>query len=311
MLESTDRIIGRLGGHSPGPTIIVVGGLHGNEPAGVYAAGRFLEDASAYEEYFRGHLVALIGNPPALERDIRYVDLDMNRIWAADLIEAIVASPEEAGEPAEFQQLRELREQIDEALDAATGPVHLLDLHTTSSPSPPFIWHVAGTAQSQAVVDYGLPIVFDPMQRIAGTLAGCVATGGHQALVAESGPHDFPEAVAYHESILWLTAVDTGALPEDVIKSEVDSARQLLAGARADTPLLNAIVQHHKIVDGDGFAMRPGYSSFDPVVAGEVLAEDRDGEVAAASSGRILMPLYKPPCEDGFMIIDELEAWPS
>ena len=32
-----DRLIGQIRGEQPGPTIIFLGGMHGNEPSGVFA----------------------------------------------------------------------------------------------------------------------------------------------------------------------------------------------------------------------------------------------------------------------------------
>lgn len=51
--------------------------------------------------------------------------------------------------------------------------------------------------------------------------------------------------------------------------------------------------------------MRPGYHSFHPVQRGEVLANDSNGDIVAKTDGWILMPLYKPPCDDGFIIMKQ------
>ena len=290
--------------------MLCVGGLHGSEPAGAIALERFLEATAVHEPLFRGRLLGLRGNPPALEHDIRYVDIDLNRIWEPDLIAEILAAPPEPGEPAEFEQLRELHEVIERAAAAATGPLFVLDLHTTSSPSPPFLWHIPGH-RSESLTDYGLPIVFDPARRVSGTLAGFTADAGYDSLVAESGPHDLPEAVDYHQAILWVTLVRAGCLDLEMVEAEVKSSRELLDEARGSAPLLNTIVQHHKIAEGDGFRMRPGYSSFDVVEDGEIVADDARGEIPTVAAGRILMPLYRPPCEDGFMVVTELDNWPA
>ena len=52
-------------------------------------------------------------------------------------------------------------------------------------------------------------------------------------------------------------------------------------------------------------------ASFDPVTSGEVVADDHNGAITTSSAGRILMPLYRPPCEDGFMVVTELDGWPA
>ena len=42
--ERAQREIGVWDSGSPGPTLLVTGGVHGNEPAGVHAAARVLEE---------------------------------------------------------------------------------------------------------------------------------------------------------------------------------------------------------------------------------------------------------------------------
>ena len=60
--ETPERVLGRVSSGRGGPLLIVVGALHGNEPAGVLALRRLfalLADGVALE---RGTLVGLIGN---------------------------------------------------------------------------------------------------------------------------------------------------------------------------------------------------------------------------------------------------------
>ena len=40
----TERLIGRYRGVEPGPTVLCVAGVHGNEPAGVHALRRIFDD---------------------------------------------------------------------------------------------------------------------------------------------------------------------------------------------------------------------------------------------------------------------------
>ena len=43
MVGPVDRVLGRVRGARSGPTLLCVGGMHGNEPAGVYALQSVLE----------------------------------------------------------------------------------------------------------------------------------------------------------------------------------------------------------------------------------------------------------------------------
>ena len=60
------RILGDVGSATDGPTLIVVGGLHGNEPAGVGALQRVFARLRADDCLPRGRLVGLSGNRAAL-----------------------------------------------------------------------------------------------------------------------------------------------------------------------------------------------------------------------------------------------------
>jgi succinylglutamate desuccinylase len=73
-----------------GPLILSLGGLHGNEPAGVHALMRV---ESAFENGLatlkRGRIQAYAGNLPALQKSTRFQDFDMNRIWVKGHVEKL------------------------------------------------------------------------------------------------------------------------------------------------------------------------------------------------------------------------------
>ena len=51
--------------------------------------------------------------------------------------------------------------------------------------------------------------------------------------------------------------------------------------------------------------MERGYSSFQPVKAGELLAHDCSGSLAAFEDSRVLLPLYQEQGEDGYFLMRE------
>ena len=65
-----NRIIGNIKGHNTGPTIVLFGGIHGNETAGVFA----LNDVFSLlnPEHISGTLYAITGNTEALKQNKRY-----------------------------------------------------------------------------------------------------------------------------------------------------------------------------------------------------------------------------------------------
>src|SRR5690606_32806837 len=123
------RVIGRVGDPGEGPVLVAVGGIHGNEPAGVLALQRVVANLSAGGRPLRGHLLALAGNCQALALDRRYVLDDLNRAWLPERLARVRAGAALADEDAELRDLDAVLRQV---LSAAPGRVTVLDLHSTS-----------------------------------------------------------------------------------------------------------------------------------------------------------------------------------
>src|SRR5262245_25267842 len=124
------RLIGHLGEAPQAPLLLVVAGLHGNEPAGVGAARRVVSRLAAEGTRLRGELVAIAGNRRALARGERYLARDLNRGWTAERVRALRAGS--AASPEDLEQ-RELLSLLDGLLSLHDRPRFCLDLHTTSS----------------------------------------------------------------------------------------------------------------------------------------------------------------------------------
>lgn len=70
-------IIVKQQGQKPGPTLVVMAGVHGNEKIGVEA----LKEATKTISVKSGVVYYVIANPAALERGQRFVDMDLNRAF--------------------------------------------------------------------------------------------------------------------------------------------------------------------------------------------------------------------------------------
>ena len=70
-LDLAQRELGRRRGATAGATVVVVVGMHGNEPAGVFAARRVL-DALGESPLERGQLVVLAGHLQGLRAAAEY-----------------------------------------------------------------------------------------------------------------------------------------------------------------------------------------------------------------------------------------------
>src|SRR5262245_17295394 len=102
-VASTPRVVGRIRGARAGPTLVFVGGMHGNEPAGVRAAARVLAGLETAAVPLSGEVVALAGNLGALAAGRRYLGRDLNRMWSPA---ALSSPPGQAPEDEERAELK-------------------------------------------------------------------------------------------------------------------------------------------------------------------------------------------------------------
>jgi succinylglutamate desuccinylase len=291
------RVIGRYSAGREGPGIVVIGGLHGNEPAGVIAAGRVLERLERERCPLRGEITALAGNLAALARGTRFVDYDLNRCW----LEETVATPRGHSEDAELAELIE-------AMDRVPGPRVIVDLHTTSGPTPPFTLMSDVRRNRRIAFALPAPVILGLEETIDGTLLEYMTERGHTALVVETGQHEDPASADLHEAVIWMALEATGALDADDVP-ERDVWRRRFAAACRGLPRVVEVRHRHAIGRGEGFRMEPGHVGFEKVTRGQVLGHDRRGPVHAPEDGRLLMPLYQQQGNDGYYLIRKVSRF--
>lgn len=302
------RLIGRLRGAAPGPTLIVVGGLHGNEPAGTGAAERVLARLEAEKIPLRGELVALRGNLRALRQGRRFLRRDLNRQWSDEQLAAAARAPVRADDPEAFEQ-EELRAALDEAMAEARGEAFFIDLHTTSADGIPFLV-VGDTVRHLALVrHFPLPVILGLEEQIDGGLAEYMAARGCTTMVVEGGQHQSPAAAANLEAVLWLALAAVGLVARAALGSERDRAWDLLDRARRDLPRVTEVISRHAILPEHEFRMEPGFANIQRTRTGQLLARDRHGEIRAPFTGLVLLPLYQAQGDDGFFLGRAVPLW--
>ncbi len=308
------RVVGRWEGDPKGPLLLVTGGIHGNEPAGLLAAERmFLEAGETAPGGFHGTLAVLAGNLPALERGVRYLDEDLNRIWLAERMAAPADAP--SVEERQRDALRSaLRAEVERhraraaAAGVEPGEVHFMDLHTSSAPGLPF-GLIGDTLRNRRFARaLPSPIILGLEEQVDGALLEWLNQRGVVTLGFEGGQHETGEAVDNHAAALWLGMAAAGCLgpghekPWKSPHAEVRESWRRLASQAEGLPRFLEIRYRHPVRAEDGFRMRPGYRSFQRVVRGEVLAYDREGPIRAFYDARILLPLYQEKGADGFFL---------
>jgi succinylglutamate desuccinylase len=294
----TRRVIGRVLGEEPGPTLIVTAGIHGNEVAGVVAAQRVLARLDATR--VTGEVVVLAGNVAAMAAGKRHEVKDLNRQWTQAKIDALRARDPSADD-AEDKEQRAMLVEIDAALARARGPVFAIDLHTTSAAGYAFgIYDSA--AQEDFAKHFPLPMVRGLASALAGVLSSHLCERGAIAIAVEGGQHDDPVTIAHLDATLVVALAASGvAHPADEA-----AAKAHLEAARGTIPRTMKVVARYAIRPGDQFEMAPGFSNLAHVRRGQLLARDGRRMIRAPTNGLVILPLYQSKGDDGFFFGREL-----
>lgn len=293
--EIGDHLIGAFGGNSPGPTLIVVGGLHGNEAAGVVALERLVPEIEPLGPLLRGRIYFLAGNTRALEKGKRFLDADLNRRWTAEAM-----SDRVSGEVSEDLEREELLQQIDSILITAMDEVFVLDLHSTSAEGMHFAT-VGDTLRNREFAQkFPVTILLGIEEQLDGTMLEYLNNAGAVTLGFEGGQHYTERTIGNHQAMVWLALANAGILDESYVPDLRGCKKRLSKGIHDS--MIFEVRYRRAITPDDSFEMNPGFNNFDPIERGEILGRDRSGLVKATESGVILMPLYQKLGEDGFFI---------
>lgn len=303
-MEATERVLGRVSGARPGPTLLCIAGVHGNEPAGVRAVANVLDRLAPRADHMRGDLVALSGNRQALAAGRRFIDRDLNRAWTDERLERLRGANGLAALDVEDREQIELLGAIEDAIEGARGPVYVLDLHTTSGAGGPFTTFGDTLPNRTFAAQLPVPMILGFEEQLEGTLPAFLGRHGLVTVVYEAGQHQEPRAVDRAEAGVWIAAEAAGLLPEGWVP-EATWGRKLLRRDVEGLPRVMEMRYRHAIGPTDQFRMEAGFRNFQPVAAGQTIARDVRGDVRVREAGRILMPLYQAQGEDGFFLIRE------
>ncbi len=298
--DGARRLIGRRRGSDPGPALVVVAALHGNEPAGVHASRRVLAKLEADGPDLRGEIVCVVGNVGAFEKGVRQQARDLNRGWHDERVAAL-REGREAPRDAEDAETAALDRAIEDVRAAARGDVVVLDLHTTSGDGPPF--SIAADDPGSRAIARTIPLtcLTGLLERLDEPMLVALARRGIAGAVVEAGRNDDPASVDRAEAAIWVVLAATGIVDE-ARAPWLPSMRALLDAARGELPAAVDVVHRHAVRPGDGFRMEPGFRHFDRVETGRLLAKDARGDVVAPEDGYVLMPLYQGTGSDGFFL---------
>lgn len=311
----SQRIIGKYSGTAPGPLLIAVGGIHGNEPAGVEAIEILCtmlerEPESNPDFVFKGHLLGLRGNLEALAAGRRFIQRDMNRALLPEHVESLLNTDPQTlyHEDKEIYELVTCIKAEVEAMRPTS--VVLLDLHTTTASGGIFVLASRNPESIRIGVEMHAPVITGFDDQILGTTMHYF-TEEHfgreiTTVVFESGQHEEPLSVNRAIAAMINCMRTIGCVRAEYVENRHD---HLLREYSRDLPKVAILVDRFEVQNGMQFQMLPDFRNFDPVKAGELLAYANGTPIKAPKDGLLIMPKYQEQSEDGFFIVRPLEGY--
>lgn len=337
----TERVIGEIGNEN-GPTVVLIGGMHGNEPTGVIAIKQMIEELRQANVPLNGRVIGLVGNMGALARDERFITEDLNRMWNQAFLKKLLGQladdqpsnqeSKKLGEQPEFLD-QGAWDQASESLNAeereryelyallepmlkdprhvqhagADPNLFIVDLHTTSSQSIPFMGINDQIANRKFASKFPVPTVLGIEEYLVGPLLTLLNDEGHVAMAFEAGQHQAAESLELHRSFAYCALVNAGVVTAESVNASKHQ-RRLEEGSQANRGMFE-VVYRKPVARDDLFVMSPGFENFSAIQKGAQLATDQSGTITAHRGGLILMPLYQSTGDDGFFIVRRVPGW--
>ena len=303
----TERIIGQISGKETGPTLVLFGGIHGNEPSGVEALEQVFRQLKVSELQIKGSIFGIKGNLPALLEKKRFLEHDLNRIWTHSRIDEIKRRSE-LERSVEENELSEIYQLISDIFETQSPPFYFIDFHTTSSPTLPFITINDALINREFACLFPVPVILGIEEYLEGPLLSYINQKGYVSLGFESGQHFTEEAVTNSISFIWLTMIYCGVLAKEQLPHYKKYHDQLSLAAKGNT-IFYEVIHRHCITESDNFEMLPGFHSFDKLQKGRAMANYNGEEITAYKDTIVFMPLYQVQGEEGFFLIRRIPGW--
>lgn len=288
----------------PGPRVALVGRQHGNEPVGEAVIERL-------ERVLADHLVAgtvtmVLANLDAAALDLRQTPegVNMNRLWDADRLAHIATAPRDT---LVSEELR-----VREIAPFVVGSDVILDLHSTSRPSPPHLLFRDDLRHAEIAAQLGVTRLVTGVHEGGILDGGLCADAGLRAgepsdwvgFTLEAGQHDNPENLdrAWEVVVRLLTVLEMWRDADGVsltpvayeVYDIVDRFRQAPAGA----PQYRFVGFEGGEPGADRHGPPRKLESFEHIESDEVVLRRRGGEVVRAEAPfTMLMPA--PTAEPG------------
>lgn len=254
-------------GNSKGPSVVIIGALHGNEPIGVIIIEKLKKILK--KEEINGEIYLILGNPKAYKSRKRYLDCDLNRIFHLKFNEKLNIEEKRALE------LAPLLKKAD----------YLLDIHSTQKPSIPFIYTTAKSKHFKLAKIFGTKFIVSGSKKfknkkISVSTDNFVDIHGGIGITYESG---------WNED---LTRLDETMENAKKFLSEIRVAfinkKSPKSQKKTKTTFLE--VQQTLIPKSNDFKFTKDYANFDTVKAGKTIARDGNKRIEKPYDCYIVFP---------------------
>lgn len=293
------RILGQYTQGRGGPLLVVLTGIHGNEPSGLQGFDAVLKRLQADEPPMFGTLVGIACNLPAIAAGKRFIDEDLNRIWLPDR----VADLRNGGAPQSSEQ-RELIAVLEKIEDhrRSNRENFFIDCHSTSSESVPYISVPVDAASVELAGEFPVHTVVGGGDKLTGVSDRYLIDHGFRGFTFEGGQHQRLATVEAQEAAIWVALKRVGCLTE-----APHHAERCLARTQLDGHQFFEFEYVHRITPDSGFRMRPGYVNFQRIHEGDLLAYEDERPIISSWDARVFLPLYQAQGDDGFSVIREVQ----
>jgi hypothetical protein len=192
-------------------------------------------------------------------------------------------------------------------MEQETGPFYFFDLHTTSSPTIPFITVNDSLLNRKFTSQYPVPLILGIEEYINGPLLSYINELGYVSFGFEGGQHDDLQSIENHELFIYLSLVFAGALNKNAIAFDDYLQRwdTIIPNRRA----FHEIYERFEVRENDRFVMKPGFSNFQRIYKNETLATMNDKSITSREKSTLFMPLYQNQGSDGYFLIRRIPSF--
>ena len=253
--------------------------IHGNETGPLPAFLWAITALKAGDLYYGGTLTFILGNPEAAQKDQRFLESDLNRMF--------LDTPLDTHESRRAKILAQIFDEADV----------LIDLHQTILPSAQ-AFYICPWSEKSSLWARALAICSSAIDATPAT--GPVKTRcadeyvwlQHKPAVTielgEKGIHE-------HADTLAKKAIQRGIL----IAEALEKGSSLESLAQIQPELILFQTAHRESYSSDDLLLRQGIINFQPVHKGEILSAENTPEIRSPIDGCILFPKYPAFDTDG------------